>query len=67
MIVPYGVLSIYLSLTTATSNLAAIANDYGYQDVFACQRCGLVYVKDLLIAFNMSVEAQLPAHKGDAS
>ena len=25
----------YLSLTTATSNLTAIANDYGYQDVFA--------------------------------
>jgi len=49
------------------SILTAIANDYGYQDVFARQAYDLGHPNDPLIAVNTSVEALLPAYKGDAS
>src|SRR5438045_9458464 len=49
---PYAV----LSLTTDTSILTAIANDYGYQDIFARQVLELGQPDDMLIVFCMSVE-----------
>src|SRR5947209_11406130 len=45
---PYAV----LSLTTDTSILTAIANDYGYQEVFARQVVGLSQPGDLLVTFS---------------
>jgi D-sedoheptulose 7-phosphate isomerase len=47
-----------LSLTTDSSILTAIANDYGYQDVFARQVAGLGQPGDLLIAFSTSGESE---------
>src|SRR5947209_1326708 len=49
---PYAV----LSLTTDTSILTAIANDYGYQDVFARQVCAFGEPGDVFIAFSTSGE-----------
>ena len=51
---PYAV----LSLTTDTSILTAIANDYGYQDVFARQVHALGQPGDLFIAFSTSGESE---------
>src|SRR5438874_4072172 len=46
--VPYAV----LSLTTDTAILTAVANDYGYQDVFARQVFAFGQPEDLLVAFS---------------
>jgi len=51
---PYAV----LSLTTDTSILTAIANDYGYQEVFARQVVGLSQPGDLLVTFSTSGESE---------
>ncbi len=51
---PYAV----LSLTTDSSILTAVANDYGYQDVFARQVLALGQPGDLLIAFSTSGESE---------
>src|SRR6266699_6414195 len=51
---PYAV----LALTTDTSILTAVANDYGYQDVFARQVLALGQPGDLLIAFSTSGESE---------
>ena len=51
---PYAV----LSLTTDTSILTAVANDYGYQDVFARQVQALSQPGDLFIAFSTSGESE---------
>jgi len=51
---PYAV----LSLTTDTAILTAVANDYGYQDVFARQVCAFGQPEDLLIAFSTSGESE---------
>src|SRR5437660_1325100 len=50
---PYAV----LSLTTDTSILTAVANDYGYQDVFARQVHALGQPGDLFITFSTSGES----------
>lgn len=47
-----------LSLTTDTSALTAIANDYGYRDVFARQIDALGRPGDVLIAFSTSGESE---------
>ena len=46
-----------LSLTTDTSILTAVANDYSYDDVFARQVLGLGLPGDLLVAFSTSGES----------
>ena len=51
---PYAV----ISLATDTAILTAIANDYGYQDVFARQLRALGQPGDLLIAFSTSGESE---------
>ena len=51
---PYAV----LALTTDTSILTAIANDYGYQEVFARQVVGLGQPGDLLVTFSTSGESE---------
>ncbi len=51
---PYAV----LSLATDTSILTAVANDYGYQDVFARQVLALGQPGDLLIAFSTSGQSE---------
>ncbi len=51
---PYAV----LSLSTDTSILTAIANDYGYEDVFARQVTGLGRAGDTLVAFSTSGESE---------
>jgi D-sedoheptulose 7-phosphate isomerase len=51
---PYAV----LSLTTDTSILTAVANDYGYQDVFARQVLAFGQSGDMLIAFSTSGESE---------
>src|SRR5947209_20629823 len=51
---PYAV----LSLATDTSILTAVANDYGYQNVFARQVLALGQPGDLLIAFSTSGESE---------
>ena len=51
---PYAV----LSLTTDTAILTAVANDYGYQDIFARQVCAFGQPEDLLIAFSTSGESE---------
>lgn len=47
-----------LSLTTDTSTLTAVANDYGYQDVFARQVQAFGQPGDLLISFSTSGESE---------
>lgn len=47
-----------LSLTTDTSILTAIANDYGYEEVFARQVVGLSQPGDLLVTFSTSGESE---------
>jgi D-sedoheptulose 7-phosphate isomerase len=51
---PYAV----LSLTTDTSILTAVANDYGYRDVFARQVLAFGKSDDMLIAFSTSGESE---------
>jgi D-sedoheptulose 7-phosphate isomerase len=51
---PYAV----LSLTTDTALLTAVANDYGYTDVFARQVRALGQPGDLLVAFSTSGESE---------
>lgn len=51
---PYAV----LSLTTDTSILTAVSNDYGYQDVFARQVNAFGQPGDMLIAFSTSGESE---------
>jgi D-sedoheptulose 7-phosphate isomerase len=51
---PYAV----ISLTTDTSILTAVANDYGYQDIFARQVQALGQAGDLLIVFSTSGESE---------
>ncbi|MBA2678613.1 MAG: SIS domain-containing protein [Ktedonobacteraceae bacterium] len=51
---PYAV----ISLATDTAILTAVANDYGYQDVFARQLRALGQPGDLLIAFSTSGESE---------
>ena len=51
---PYAV----LSLTTDTALLTAVANDYGYTDVFARQVRALGQPGDLLLAFSTSGESE---------
>ena len=43
-----------IALTTDTSALTAIANDYGYDDVFSRQVAGLANTGDVLIAISTS-------------
>lgn len=51
---PYAV----ISLTTDTSILTAVANDYGYQDVFSRQVRALGQPNDLFIAFSTSGQSE---------
>jgi D-sedoheptulose 7-phosphate isomerase len=51
---PYAV----LSLTTDTSILTAVANDYGYQDVFARQVLAFGQPGDMLVTFSTSGESE---------
>ena len=51
---PYAV----LSLTTDTSILTAVSNDYGYRDVFARQVNAFGQPGDMLIAFSTSGESE---------
>jgi D-sedoheptulose 7-phosphate isomerase len=51
---PYAV----LSLTTDTAILTAVANDYGYQDIFARQVLAFGQPEDMLIAFSTSGESE---------
>ena len=58
-----------VALTTDTSTLTSIANDYAYQQVFAKQLCALGRKGDVLLAISTSgnsgnvVEAVLAAHE----
>ena len=47
-----------LALTTDTAILTAVANDYGYADVFARQVCAFGQSGDLFIAFSTSGESE---------
>jgi D-sedoheptulose 7-phosphate isomerase len=47
-----------LALTTDTAVLTAVANDYGYQDIFARQVAALGQPGDLLLAFSTSGESE---------
>ncbi len=51
---PYAV----LSLTTDTAILTAIANDYGYQEVFARQVLAFGQAGDMLLTFSTSGESE---------
>jgi len=51
---PYAV----LALTTDTAILTAVANDYGYKDVFARQVLAFGQPNDMLIAFSTSGESE---------
>src|SRR5947207_1296712 len=60
---PYAV----LSLTTDTSILTAVANDYGYQDIFARQVLALGQPDDMLIVFSTSGESENLLHAAAAA
>src|SRR5258708_546899 len=60
---PYAV----LALTTATSILTAVANDYGYQDVFARQVLAFSQPGDMLITFSTSGESENLVRAAEAS
>ena len=47
-----------IALTTDTSALTAIANDYGYHDVFARQVAALVRSGDVLVALSTSGDSE---------
>ncbi len=60
---PYAV----LALTTDTAILTAVANDYGYQEVFARQVTAFGQPNDMLLAFSTSGESEnilYAAHAG---
>jgi D-sedoheptulose 7-phosphate isomerase len=59
---PYAV----LALTTDTSILTAVANDYGYQEVFARQVTAFGQPRDLLLAFSTSGESENILHAAQA-
>lgn len=61
--VPYAV----LSLTTDTSILTAVANDYGYAEVFARQVRGFGQPGDLLLLFSTSGESENLVHAAVAA
>lgn len=52
--IPYAA----IALTTDTSGLTAIANDYGYEEVFARQVLGLGRPGDVFLAFSTSGESE---------
>jgi D-sedoheptulose 7-phosphate isomerase len=56
-----------LSLTTDTATLTAVANDYGYQDVFARQVQAFGQPGDLLIAFSTSGESENLLHAANTA
>ena len=60
---PYAV----LSLTADTAILTAVANDYGYHDVFARQVRAHGQPGDLLIAFSTSGESENVVHAAAAA
>ncbi len=60
---PYAV----LSLTTDTSILTAVANDYGYQNVFARQVSAFGQTGDMLIAFSTSGESENLVYAAEAA
>jgi D-sedoheptulose 7-phosphate isomerase len=60
---PYAV----LSLTTDTSILTAVANDYGYQDVFARQVLAFGQPGDIFFAFSTSGESENLIHAASAA
>ena len=60
---PYAV----LALTTDTAILTAVANDYGYQDVFARQVAAFGQPDDMLLAFSTSGESQNLLHAARAA
>jgi D-sedoheptulose 7-phosphate isomerase len=60
---PYAV----LSLTTDTAILTAVANDYGYQDIFARQVFAFGQPEDMLIAFSTSGESENLVHAAVAA
>ena len=60
---PYAV----LALTTDTAILTAVANDYGYQDVFARQVAAFGQLDDMLLAFSTSGESQNLLHAARAA
>jgi len=60
---PYAV----LSLTTDTSILTAVANDYGYQNVFARQVLAFGKPGDMLIAFSTSGESENLVYAAEAA
>ena len=43
-----------ISLTADTSTITAIANDYGYTEIFSKQICGLGSIGDILLAISTS-------------
>ena len=47
-----------LALTTDTAILTAIANDYGYEEIFARQVRGLAQLGDVFIGFSTSGESE---------
>ncbi len=47
-----------IALTSDSATLTAIANDYGYQDIFVRQLCALGQPGDLLITFSTSGESE---------
>ena len=50
-----------IALTTDTSGLTAIANDYGYDAVFSRQVAGLAQAGDVLLAISTSLKAHCRA------
>jgi D-sedoheptulose 7-phosphate isomerase len=56
-----------LALTTDTATLTAVANDYGYQDVFARQVLAFGQPGDLLIGFSTSGESENLLHAAIAA
>ena len=60
---PYAV----LSLTTDTAILTAVANDYGYEDVFARQVLAFGQPGDMLIAFSTSGESENLVYAAEAA
>ncbi len=56
-----------LALTTDTAILTALANDYGYQDVFARQVTGIGQPGDLLFAVSTSGESENLVRAVDAA
>ncbi len=60
---PYAV----LALTTDTAILTAVANDYGYQEVFARQVSAFGQPHDMLLAFSTSGQSENLLHAAQAA